>query len=85
MLFEDDKKLDVYEVNAADSKHHFWNRNSLEVELFTREIFFQKINYIHNNPVKASLCDLPEEYKYSSALFYTNGIDNFNILEHYDG
>jgi hypothetical protein len=30
----------------------------------------QKINYIHNNPVKAGLCLLPWEYKNSSAVNY---------------
>ena len=84
-LLEDDKKLEDYEVNAADRKHHFWKRNSLGIELFTREVFIQKLNHIHQNPLNAALCNLPEEYKYSSALFYTNGIDNFNILEHYNG
>ena len=84
-LLEADKKLKSYEVNTADRKHHFWKRNSLAIELFTREVFLQKLNYIHHNPVNASLCNLPEEHKYFSALFYTNGIDNFNILEHYNG
>ena len=84
-LLEEDKKLALYEVNAADRKHHFWKRNSLGTELFTREVFLQKLNYIHYNPVYAALCNLPEEYKYSSAQFYEKGIDNFNILEHYDG
>lgn len=43
----------------------------------------QKINYIHDNPVKAGLCKLPEEYKYSSASFYETGIKNWNFLTHY--
>lgn len=82
---EDDKKLEDYEVNAVDRKHHFRKRNSLGIELFTREVFIQKLNYIHQNPLNAALCNLPEEYKYSSPLSYANGIDNFNILEHYNG
>ena len=43
----------------------------------------QKLDYIHNNPVKAGLCSLQEDYKYSSARFYLNNIDEFNILTHY--
>lgn len=33
------------------------------------------IRYIHNNPVKAHICDSPEQYKYSS---YTKNIFNTN-------
>jgi len=82
-LLEADKKLDLYEVNAADRKHYFWKRNSLGVELFTAAIFHQKLDYIHSNPINAGLCNFPEEYKYSSALFYKKDIDNFGLLEHY--
>jgi spore coat polysaccharide biosynthesis protein SpsF (cytidylyltransferase family) len=38
--------------------------------------------YIHNNPVKWKLCTYPEEYKWSSAKFYWEGIDDFNMLTH---
>jgi hypothetical protein len=40
---------------------------------------------MHYNPVKAGLCAMPEEYKYSSALFYHNGTDTFDLLEHWAG
>ena len=82
-LLSEDKNIAQYEVNAFDRKHHFWKRNSLGNELFTEAVFIQKLNYIHFNPLKAGLCLHAEEYKYSSALFYLNGIDNFNFLEHY--
>ncbi|GAB4128239.1 MAG: hypothetical protein OHK0045_15290 [Raineya sp.] len=44
---------------------HFWERNPLSIELRSQEAFQQKLNYIHNNPLKANTCVLPEEYKYS--------------------
>ncbi len=31
------------------------------------EDFFEKLNYIYNNPVKAGLSSKPEDYNYSSA------------------
>ena len=34
-------------------------------------IFEQKINYIHNNPVKAEIVSKPEDYTYSSAVDYS--------------
>jgi len=37
------------------------------------------------NPVKAGLSSYPEEYHYSSALFYETGADKFKMLIHYMG
>jgi putative transposase len=82
---EKDDNLKAYEVNAIDRKYNFWQRDSLNIELFTAAVFNQKLNYIHYNPVKAGLCNLPEEYHFSSALFYEKGIDHFGFIEHYLG
>ena len=38
--------------------------------MYNRRVLEQKLDYIHNNPVKAGLCQLPEEYQYSSAAYY---------------
>ena len=84
-LLKQDKKSNNYEVNSADRKHHFWKRNSLGIELFTGKAFQQKLEYIHYNPVRAEICNNPEEYKYSSAAFYERNVDEFGILEHYAG
>jgi putative transposase len=61
--------LPHFKVNAKDRQYQFWERNSLGIDLFNLEIFAQKLNYLHNNPVKAGLCRLAEEYRYSSAKF----------------
>ncbi len=82
---ENDNKLKDYEVNAIDRKYNFWQRDSLNIELFTALVFNQKLNYIHYNPVKAGLCNLPEEYYFSSALFYEKGSGVFGFIEHYMG
>ena len=82
-LLKEDKNLSQYEVASPDRNHHFWKRNSLGIELFTESVFIQKLNYIHQNPVKAGICKYAEEYKFSSALFYANNIDSFEFLEHY--
>jgi putative transposase len=75
--------LPHFKVKAKDREYQFWERNSLGVDLFSEEVFIQKLDYIHWNPVKAGLCKLPEEYYYSSAKFYEFGIDDFGILTHY--
>lgn len=77
--------LEKCKVNKADRKYQIWKRESLSVELFTPGVIIQKLNYIHQNPVKAGLCKYPEEYQYSSADFYENGNDKFNMLTHFMG
>jgi putative transposase len=52
--------------------------------LFSPGVFKQKLEYIHNNPVKARLCKYPEQYYYSSAKFYHSGVDDFGIITHYE-
>ena len=75
--------LAYFKVDAKDREYQFWERNALSVELRNHTVFIQKMEYIHWNPVKAGICKLPEGYKYSSALFYETGIDNWGFLSHY--
>jgi hypothetical protein len=61
---------------------------SLILQSMKEEIVFskeQKPDYIHNNPVKAGLCRLPEDYKYSSARFYERNEKDLVFLTHHDG
>jgi putative transposase len=74
-----------FKVNAEDRKFQFWERNPLSIDLWSREVLIQKLNYLHQNPVRAGLCTRAEEYKYSSALFYETGDDNWGFLTHYAG
>ncbi len=72
-------------VEAKDRKYQVWERNSLSISLLSPDIFQQKLEYIHYNPVKAGLCELPEDYKYSSAAFYEKNESTWSFLEHYEG
>jgi len=85
MMMNEDRLLKQLQVKAADRKQQVWERNPLSIELFTEDVFIQKLNYIHNNPLqpKWSLCKRPEDYFYSSAKFYETGIDDFGLLTHY--
>ena len=64
--------LEKFYVGLKDREYQFWQRNPLTIELFTEKVTKQKIDYIHYNPVneKWKLCEIPQEYKYSSAKFY---------------
>jgi putative transposase len=80
-------RLSQFQVNLKDRQYQFWQRNSLSIDLWTPNIFMQKLNYIHNNPLqdKWQLAELPENYIYSSARFYETGEDIFGLLTHYNG
>ncbi|WCT12425.1 transposase [Mucilaginibacter jinjuensis] len=87
LLDTQNHSLDLYKVNAKDRQYQFWERNSLSIDLWSPDVFMQKLNYIHDNPLqqKWELCTYPEDYKYSSARFYETGIDDFGLITHYDG
>lgn len=75
--------LNDFLVNAKDRKYQMWERNALSVDLWSEKVLVQKLKYIHENPVRAGFCKYPEEYKYSSALLYKTGVDNWGFLTHY--
>mgnify|MGYP000330207881 CR=1 FL=1 len=77
--------LKEFEVNHADRKYQIWQRDSLSIPVFSPAIFDQKINYIHQNPVKAGLVDVPWNYYYSSGSFYFRGKSDFDFLTHHEG
>ena len=72
-------------AGAKDRSFQVWERNPLSVPLITQKVVEQKINYIHFNPVnpKWNLAQEPQDYIYSSAKFYYEGIDEFGFLENY--
>lgn len=73
----------LYEVNAANKKHEIWQRDSLGIEIYTVKTAGQKLDYIHNNPVKGKwqLATDYLGYRYSSARFYETGVDEFEFLK----
>lgn len=62
------------EWNSNNVDFQFWKQNNQPIELYSSHVIDQKIDYIHNNPVKAGFVEKPEDYLYSSARFYA-GMD----------
>jgi len=62
-----------------------WQRDALAILMDSRAKVEQKIEYIHLNPLQErwSLADRPENYKWSSARFYEEEIDDFGFITHY--
>ena len=81
LLQEGDSRLSSYKVDAENKKHEFWQRDSLAIHLYSREVAFQKLKYVHNNPLAEhwQLAKHPCDYKYSSARYYELNEKNFSL------
>ncbi len=66
--------LKIFNEAGAQSNNHvkymFWKKNYHPVELDSDNIFYQKLAYVHNNPVVAGIVSDPVNYKWSSAADY---------------
>jgi putative transposase len=82
----DSSLLDDILVNDIDRKYQVWERNPFWFNLDNSKTLLQKLNYIHNNPLKEKwlLADEARNYKYSSASFYETGIDEFGFLKRFE-
>ena len=58
------------EKNSRNRNYQFWRQDNQPQELYSAAFIFQKINYIHNNPVEAGIVEKPEHFLYSSAKDY---------------
>ena len=56
--------------NPNNKIYQFWEQHSHPIELNTNVMLEQRLEYIHNNPVKAGIVLSPEDYLYSSAMNY---------------
>ena len=61
------------------NQHGFWKEGFRGNPMLTPKVFRQKANYIHQNPVRAGLTELAEQYRWSSAMLYVEGfaIDDY--------
>jgi putative transposase len=52
---------------------HFWQKRYYDFNIRDYPQFVEKLRYIHRNPVKAGLCECPEDWKWSSFRHYATG------------
>ncbi len=57
-----------------------WARDDHAEEVYNQRVIEQKLQYIHDNPVKAGIVVNPEDYLYSSARNY-DGLDSVIQVE----
>ena len=56
--------------NKNNETYQFWQQDNHPIELSTNEMMDQRLDYLHNNPVKAGVVWEPQHYKYSSGVDY---------------
>lgn len=59
--------------------YKFWQETNHAVMLYNNEMISQRINYIHENPVRALIVAEPDEYLFSSARDYASEKGYVNV------
>ncbi len=59
----------------------FWTHENHAIQLFSNEFIKEKIDYIHNNSVRAGIVEHAEDYLYSSARNYAGLSNMIEIIE----
>ena len=62
------------ENNERNNNYQFWQQDNHPIECSTADILQTRMNYLHENPVRAGLVWRAEDYRYSSTVnYYTMG------------
>jgi len=64
------------------SKYRFWQDTNHAIQLDSNKLIDQKINYTHENPVRAMIVGQQEDYLFSSARDYSGekGLVNVQVV-----
>ncbi len=54
----------------ADGENQVWQESFKALPLWSNWMIWQKINYIHNNPLKTGLVDSVKEYRWTSFRYF---------------
>jgi hypothetical protein len=60
-------------INPNNKDWQIWSNDNHPEECFTNGFMKTKLNYIHENPVRAGIVAKPEDFLYSSASNYVTG------------
>ncbi len=59
-----------------DQNYKVWQDGNQAKIIYSNSFFYEKLEYIHNNPVKELIVERPEDYLFSSARNYAE-LDNY--------
>jgi putative transposase len=60
----------AHKAQRSDREHQFWQEGSHPQVIASEAVLRQKLEYIHQNPVKRGYVDEPEHWRWSSARCY---------------
>ncbi|HLO58481.1 MAG TPA: transposase [Bacteroidales bacterium] len=67
--------------HSRNKEYQVWIQNNHAIQLYSPDFIREKLDYLHNNPVRAGWVDKPEDYIYSSARYYA-GLDCLLNISH---
>jgi REP element-mobilizing transposase RayT len=67
-------------LSTKNKYYKLWQDGNEPKIIYSNEFMMQKIDYIHNNPVKAEFVNYPEHYKFSSAVDYADGKGLLDVI-----
>ena len=69
-------------TNPANEEFQLWKNDNHPIELYSSEVMKQKLDYLHNNPVRAGYVREPQDWIYSSASNYAGmeGVMDIELL-----
>jgi REP element-mobilizing transposase RayT len=70
-----------HEANRTLKDRVLWQRSFRSIIIDADWAFRQKLDYIHNNPVKRGLCERPTDFRWSSAWLSEAGFAHENGLQ----
>ncbi len=69
------QELEYYKLkHKGDQQHQLWQEGSHPEIIETEAMMWQKIEYIHNNPLQRGYVDDPIHWRYSSAHSYAGQV-----------
>ena len=68
--FQKNKNPMLEFLTRADGSHRVWTPKQYDFNVLTHDKAWEKLNYMHQNPVKRDLSPTPEAWPFSSARWY---------------
>ena len=72
------------ESHTRNKNYQFWQYGNHAEEIYTLSFMWDKLNYIHFNPIRTGIVEKAQHYLYSSASNYVEGkgLVNVELVDH---
>ena len=78
-----DQAIKSIKLSVAQRRRErpFWQARYYDFNVFTEKKYFEKLRYLHRNPVARGLVAKPEDWMWSSFHLYATGIERLVEIE----